>query len=185
MKKIFLFLILLATTVFSQGVVEEYFYHPGPVSLTDSIHADATSMYILQFSGRGTNLISLADLDEITNVNQIPGKWNTLIDAKFNGYFVGNVTFTSDSTLDSLQIKVYPIDKYGYVMVNDYVWATTDVPPGFQTTISYLSFTSAVSERFDMSGAFGLGTYGVLIYVIQTNESTTDVANMELKIHYN
>jgi hypothetical protein len=185
MKKVFILLMLLISMAFPQSAVEEYFYHTGPVAVTDSIHADVTSMYIMQFSGRGTTLSALADLDEITNVNQIPGKWNILLDAKFNGYLIGDVTFTGTGALDSLQIKVYPIDKYGYVIVNDYVWGTSGTPPSFSTTVSYLSFTTAVTERFDLSGAFGLGTYGILIYVIQTNETATDVANMNLKIYHN
>ena len=164
--------------------VQEMFIHKAPIVLSDSIHADTTYMYWIQFPGRrGNNLLNV--LTRADTTSDITAAWDTNNDALWSGYSCGDIKFTGAGALDSLQIKIYAIDKNGYVPVNDYVWATTGTPPGFQTTVSYLSFTTALSERFDISGAFGDGTFGLLIYIIQTNESTTDVALMNFNLYHN
>jgi hypothetical protein len=141
-------------------------------------------MFIVQFpSRRGLNLS--ANLDRITNTNQIPALWDTAADARFNGYLAGDFTFTGTGALDSTQIKFFVIDKYGYVSVNDYAYATTGTPPSFSTTLAYNSFTTTVRKNYDLSGAFGLGAFGVLVQLTFTNETATDVAHLKFRFYNN
>jgi hypothetical protein len=192
MKKLLFILLLLSTMALSQSTpIEEYFYHYGPTVLSTTFTTNVASYsYVMQFSGRGGPVITgLTDIDLVASTAAIPALGNTNIDAKFNGYLGGDILFTNVSgtdPLDSVWVQIWPIDKYGYVPSNDYVYLTLGVPPSFSTTSTKLDLVSGTVYKFDLSGAFGVGTYGFLIKFIDVNlDSPTNTNTLRLRVYNN
>jgi hypothetical protein len=187
MKKLFivLFILILCFPLVAQQPTLSFGpWHGLPIEkqfqITSGVQStiDKDSIFV-QFPSKGGNLLAaynyggiisdtLTSGETISNAGWQPGR-----EVLWTGFCEVDLSITNtDLATDSLQVMVYALDEDGSVRVNDYVYLDFSTPPTYSTSASTLSWTSTYNYRGSVTGAFGLGTFG-LLFIINSNDATS------------
>lgn len=179
------FILLLATTAFGQRPYVETqptTIHSTYLEQTVKVESGEIDSIVVEFQGISNINYVDANIDSIaSDILPITG-W-TVEDKKWSGYCEIDIVITNvDLATDSLIVAVYSLDRQGNIRTNDVVYLKLAVFPSYSTSAYYNAWTTALTYRGAVTGAFGMGTHGLLITIDATDETATHKGSARVRV---
>jgi len=189
--------LLITSSLFAQTPVMVYGpLHTKPLTITVQVESgNQTGLnmdsVVIAFPrklprGGGAWIDSLADASGAGEaVSDIWTQRDIAAEVVWSGYLEIDIILTNVDlgATDSLQIKAYAIDYDGNVVTNDVVYLDFGTPPSYSVAAVVKSWTTAVMYRASLTGAFGLGTYGVLLEINVNDVTASKTGSLVIKPH--
>ena len=187
MKRL-LFFLLLPFVLFAQPlsfVVDETQYiHRTPLLIDVTLDTNKNCYVLVELPSTSVNDFGrVMASDSASQADLLSAGLDTTKQIKWAGYCEIDVQLDSVSAAvgtDSFSMQVFKVNKSARVSTNDYTFAKFTTPPGYNSTIVYLDWIDDGTYTTSLSGAFGKGTYALLLKLNANSVVGTAKAKMKI-----